>query len=154
VITQATWPDAIYVARNMREDDRAEVMATRWSDDPYDFAADCMRLPGVRLVARSGDGVPVAIGGVANWQPGVGQAWLVGTADVGLIGSEIAKSCRKSIEALFDTGTIHRIQAFSAATHTRAHRWLKAIGLHEESRLPMYGKNGEEFIIFAVTKGV
>ena len=153
MITQATWPDVLHVATHMRADDLAEVMATRWSDDPHDFAADCMRLPGVRLVARTDDGEPVAVGGVANWIPGVGQAWLVGTEGVGLAGVEIAHACRKSIETLFETGTIHRIQAFSAATHKRAHRWLRFIGLREESRLPMYGKNGEEFIIFAVTKG-
>lgn len=153
MITQATWPDVIYVANRMRAEDFDEVMATRWDEDPYSFAAECMKAPGIRLVARTADGVPVAIGGVAQWQPGVGQAWLVGTADVGLLGAEIAKSCRKSIAALFESGTIHRIQAFSSATHLQAHRWLKAIGLREESRLPLYGKNGEEFIIFAVTKG-
>ena len=151
--TQATWRDVLDVSLSMRSDDLAEVMATRWNEDPFEFAAECMRAPGVRLVARH-EGVPVAVGGVATWQPGVGQAWMVGTEDVGLVGVEIAHACRKSIKALFETGTIHRIQAFSAATHKRAHRWLRAIGLHEESRLPMYGKNGEEFIIFAVTKGV
>jgi len=152
VITQATWRDVLDVSLSMRADDLAEIMATRWNEDPFEFAAECMRLPGVRLVARH-EGVPVAVGGVATWQPGVGQAWMAGTESVGLAGVEIAHACRKSIAALFDTGTIHRIQAFSAATHKRAHRWLRAIGLREESRLPMYGKHGEEFIIFAVTKG-
>ena len=152
MIAQATWPDVLEVSLKMRADDYAEVMATRWDDDPYSFAADCMRAPGVKLVARDDAGVPVAIGGVANWQPGVGQAWMVGAESIGKVGIEIAHACRTSIQALFDSGSIHRIQAFSAASHTRAHRWLRAIGLAEESRMPGYGKNGEEFIIFAVTR--
>jgi len=61
MISQLTWPDALHVALNMREDDFAEVMATRWDEDAYSFAAECMRLPGVRLVARV-DGVPVCMG--------------------------------------------------------------------------------------------
>ena len=153
MIASLNWTDAIYIVENMRRDDLEEVIATRWNDDAYGFAAECMNLPGVRLVAKTPDNIPVAMGGVATWNPGVGQAWMVGTESIGLIGTEIAHACRKSIKALFETGTIHRIQAFSAATHTQEHRWLKAIGLHEESRMAKYGKNGEEFIVFAVTKG-
>lgn len=154
MITQATWNDALHVALNMRADDLAEVMATRWSDDPFEFAADCMRLPGSRLVVRDDAGIPVCLGGAATWLPGVAQMWLVGTDDIGKQGVEVAHACQKVIEALFESGTVHRVQAFSAATHTRAHRWMESIGMHEESRMPKYGKNGEEFIIFAVTKGV
>lgn len=153
MIKQATWPDVLEVALRMRADDRAEIMATRWDDDLYSFASDCMRLPGVKLAALDDSGVPVAIGGVASWQPGVGQAWMFGTEGIGRVGIEIANACRKSIKTLFQSGSIHRIQAFSAADHKRAHRWLNAIGLKEESRMPQYGKNGEEFITFAVTKG-
>lgn len=152
MIRAATWPDVLSVSLAMREDDRREVMATRWTDDPFDFAADCMRTPGPKLAALV-DGDPVAIGGVATHQPGVGQAWMVGTHDIGIAGIEIAHACRKSIDALFDSGGLHRIQAHSAAFHTQAHRWLKAIGLREESRLHGYGKGGEEFIVFSILKG-
>lgn len=152
MIVQATWPDVLAVSLAMREDDRREVMATRWGDDPHDFAADCMRTPGPKLAALV-DGIPVAIGGVATHHPGVGQAWMVGTSDIGRAGIEIAHACRKSIAALFAEGGLHRIQAHSAAFHTRAHRWLKSIGLREESRLPGYGKGGEEFIVFSVLRG-
>lgn len=153
MIVQASWEDVLAVALNMREDDRAEVMTTRWSDSPFDFAADCMRLPGTRLAAIAEDGRAVAVGGVALHQPGVGQAWLVGTPAVGSLGVEIAHACRLAITTLFAEGSLHRIQAYSSATHRRAHRWLRAIGLREESRLPMFGKRGEEFIVFSIVKG-
>lgn len=153
MILPATWPHVLAVSLAMRDDDRREVNATRWAEDPYDFAADCMRTPGPKLAAIRQDGTPVAIGGVATHHPGVGQAWLVGTHNIGLCGIEIAHACRKSIAALFADGGLHRIQAHSAAFHTDAHRWLKAIGLREESRLPGYGKGGEEFVVFSILRG-
>lgn len=154
MITQATWPDVLHVALNMRDDDHAEVMATRWNDDPYDFAAECMRLPGAKVVVKDEFGIPVCIGGSANWIPGVAQMWLVGTDDISRHGIEVAHAARNIIQTLFDTGTIHRVQAFSSATHKRAHRWMTAIGMREESRLSRYGKNGEDFIIFSALKEV
>lgn len=153
MIAEATWQDVLHVALNMREEDRAEVMATSWTDSPFDFAADCMRAPGSRLAVRDRDGVPFCIGGVALHQPGVGQAWLVGTNDIGRHGVEVAHITKRLFRALFDDGVVHRIQAHSAANHTWAHKWLGLVGLKEESRLPKYGKAGEEFIVFSVLKG-
>lgn len=153
MITQLDWPSALHVALNMRAEDFAEVMATRWSDSPYDFAADCMRLPGPKLAAFLPNGEPVAMGGVATHHPGCAQAWLVGTDKIGEMGVEIAHTCRKAIQALFSEGGVHRVQAHSAEFHKSAHRWLEAIGLREEARLPSYGKGGEDFLVFGITKG-
>jgi len=153
VIVQATWPNMLEVCLGMRADDRREVMATRWSDDPFDFAADCMRLPGTKLAALLPSGEAVAVGGVAVHQPGIGQAWMVGTERIGELGVEIAHASKKGIKALFERGGVHRIQAHSAAFHSDAHRWLKAIGLRKEATLPKYGKGGEDFFIFSAVKG-
>lgn len=151
VIRDVTWKEAIYVCTHMRADDFDEVMATRWDNDAHSFAAECMRLPGYKKVAVV-DGVPVAIGGLAVWQPGVGQAWLVGTPNIGKAGRQIAKHCKAEIARMFESGCIHRIQAFSSATHTQAHLWLNSIGLKQEALMPKYGKNGEDFIIFSIVK--
>lgn len=153
MIANATWQDALHVALNMREEDRAEVMATSWSEDPFDFAVECIRSPGIKLAVRDENGVAVCIGGVALNQPGIGQAWLVGTPDIGRLGIEVAHAARKIFKTMMDEGGIHRIQAHSAAFHSWAHQWLSLVGLKEESRLPKYGKNGEEFIVFSVLKG-
>lgn len=154
MIDHATWQDILSVAMNMREDDRAEVMATSWTDDLFDFAIECVRSPGVKLVVRNDAGVPVCVGGVANHQPGVGQAWLVGTPDIGKMGLQVVTAAKGLFAAVMDNGGVHRLQAFSAATHTRAHRWLELMGFNEESRMPKFGKAGEEFIVFSMVKGV
>ena len=58
-------------------------------------------------------------------------------------------------DALFQQNKLRHVlvRHEQAATHARAHAWLKAIGMREESRLPKYGKAGEEFIVFSVLKG-
>ncbi len=154
MIDHATWQDILHVSMNMREDDRAEVMATSWTDDIFDFAVECVRSPGVKLVVKDHSGVPVCVGGVANHQPGVGQAWLVGTPDIGKMGLQVMTAAKGIFDAAMNAGGVHRIQAFSVATHTRAHRWLELMGFQEESRMQKFGKAGEEFIVFSIVKGV
>ncbi len=68
MIVEAAWEHVIHVALNMRDEDFGEVMATRWSDNRFDFAADCMRLPGSKLAAIGKSGRAVAAGGVALHQ--------------------------------------------------------------------------------------
>lgn len=152
MIVSLDWQHAIHVSCNMRTSDFNEVMANRWNNNPHDFAAECMRLQGLKLACVGGDGIPVAIGGVTSHVPGVGQAWLVGTRDIGKYGLEIAHVCKEWTKRLFDDGTVHRIQAFSAATHTKAHQWLIGVGLKQEGTLKYYGKNKEDFLIFSIVK--
>lgn len=154
MIVHASWEHTLRVALNMRQDDYEEVMATRWNDSPFEFAADCMRLPGAKLAALDRSGAAVAIGGVALHQPGVGQAWMVGTDGIGAMGIEIAHVCRRVVRQLFLDGVIHRVQAHSIASHTRAHRWMRAIGMKEEAAVPAFGKRGESFIVFSMLKGM
>lgn len=154
MIATLDWPSALHIATHMRASDRAEVMATRWNDSSHDFAAECMHLSGPKLAAMLPDGEPVAMGGVAPNHPGVGQAWMVGTDRIGEMGIQIAHTCRRAVRALFADGGLHRIQAHSIASHDWAHRWLRSIGFSEEARLPAYGKGGEDFLVFGITKGV
>jgi hypothetical protein len=150
VIVEATWEDALEVCLNMRGSDREEVMATRWSDSPYEFAADCMRAPGSRFTAIY-EGRPVMLGGVAMNQPGIGQAWMVGTDEIGKLGVEIAHASKAIFSRLLE-GHVHRIQAYSIATHQWAHSWLRKIGFVEAASLKQFGKRGEDFVLFEMLK--
>lgn len=147
-IVPLTGDDALYVARSMRDVDRREISATLWSFTPWDFAVDCTRLPGSAWAALV-DGEPVAIGGIALNQPGVGQAWMVGTPKLPLAAVTLTRFCKDVTHRMLteDSG-INRIQAFSAAFHTEAHDWLNAVGLNAAQPLQKYGKEGEDFILF------
>lgn len=150
MIVKASWPDILEVCLNLREDDFLEVMATRWTNDPYDFAADIARAPGGKFAVIHNE-KPVCILGVATSTPGVGQGWLVGTTEIGLAGVEVAKAAKKIISTLFEND-VHRIQAYSASFHTQAHKWLELIGFKKESVMKSFGKDGTDFYCYAITK--
>lgn len=152
MIVDLTWERAAYVAVFMRDSDRDEIMSNRWDDDPYSFAAEVMRTPGVKVACIDDNGIPVAMGGISSHVPGVGQAWLVGTDAIKPFNQEISEKCKELMAGLLRDGSIHRVQVFSAASHTKAHRWIKALGLTEESRMKCYGKSKEEFLTFSVVK--
>lgn len=147
-IVRLTGEDALYVAQRMRENDAREVYATRWDETPWRFAVDCAGLPGVSWCALL-DGEPVVIGGVALHQPGIGQAWMVGTDKFSRVAVKLTRFSRDIIARMLrDDSGINRIQAFSAAFHEESHAWLKAVGLNAVAPLPKYGKDGEDFLIF------
>ena len=149
MIREATFDDILHVCKHMRKDDYEEVMANRWDSSVEAFAKECENLPGVTVVAVVG-GIPVAIGGVALWIPGVGQAWMICTDEIGKSGVRMIHACKKILNSMIDNGVVHRIQAFSIASHRRAHHWLQAVGLKKEAVMPCYGKNKEDFIVFSM----
>lgn len=142
---------AIYVARRMRDADFREVMATRWDDDHDRFAIDSFQLPGVAWAATDGEGLPVAIGGVAMHTPGVGTAWLVATDDFPRVALSVTRHVRRVVARLLD-GHLNRIHAFSAAFHADAHRWMSRIGMRPEATLKAFGKRGEDFVMYVITR--
>lgn len=153
MITKLTLEHALRVARNMRESDRREVMATRWNDNSEEFALECYRVSGVSWVAINKDGEPVVMGGFAFNSPGVATAWMVGTDKWLSVALEVSRFSKKSIRTLFSGNDIHRVQAFSALFHVESHRWLKVIGLTPEHLLPKWGKDEDDFILFEALKG-
>lgn len=150
MIVKAKWPDILEVCLNLRQDDFDEVMATRWTDDPYDLASDFAHAPGGKFAVIHNDKA-VCIFGVSPRTPGVSQGWLVGTNEIGKHGVEVAHACKKVIRGLFDAD-VHRIQAYSAAFHHQAHEWLEMIGFKRESTLSKFGKDGSDFYCYAITK--
>jgi len=47
---------------------------------------------------------------------------------------------------------IRRFEARSLATHRQAHRWLEACGAVNEGVLPEFGKHGEDFYLYGLTR--
>ncbi len=151
MIAPLTIDQALYVARRMREVDFAEVMATRWDDDPDRFAVDSFRLPGVAWAATTAVGEPAAIGGVALHTPGVGTAWLVTTEAFPQVALSVTRHVRQVVDRLL-AGELRRIHAWSAAFHVEAHRWMERVGMRREAVLRALGKDGEDFFMYAITR--
>ena len=137
------------VCRNMRADDLREIEETCWARDHEE---SLLNTPGVRVAVVHG-GVACAVMGVVPVWPNVGQAWLIGTEEIGNHGVEVAHAAKRVIKTLLDL-EMHRIHACSAAFHTQAHQWLEMIGFRRESTLKQYGKTGEDFYLYAITRPV
>ncbi len=130
MIVDLTWERAAYVAVHMRESDHDEIMSNRWDDDPYSFAAEVMRTPGIKVACIDEDGMPVAMGGISSHIPGVGQAWLF------LVAAELIAASMGLGWMLSDSqtsGRVDRIMFSSAGASMlsfwtwRSDRYFKAV---------------------------
>lgn len=150
MIVKAEPAHILNVCQHIRADDLREISETRWTSE--DIAESLWQVPGGKFAVVH-DGIPVALLGVVPVWPGVGQAWLIGTDEIGSRGVEVMKASKRIIKTLLDL-EMHRIHAYSAVFHTQAHRWLEMIGFRRESTLKQYGKTGEDFYCYVVSRPV
>lgn len=136
-----------YIAFNMREDDAREVLAMSQTDYRYQFADECAHLGGWCLLDK--DGLPVAMLGIHECWPGVGNAWCVATPDISKHGIALTKAAAHIISR---HRHLHRIQAFSADFHKVSHKWLALLGFKRGAVLEKFGKGGEDFIVFEMVR--
>ena len=144
----------MHICRNMREADRAEIFALRWSDNPMDLAEDTMNVRGPKWVAHVEGVGPVAAYGAAPMWPGVWSLWLYGTPHFQQIGGRLTRHIRRVMIPALTIAGAHRAEARSLSTHTEAHIWLDRLGGRREAVLAGYGKNGEDFVVFSWQVGL
>ena len=137
-----------YVARNMREWDRREIFATRVDDDPENLVHDVARCGPITWVAGR-DSDPIAAFGCAPLWPGVWSMWLFATDKFGDIGISMTRLVTKAIVPMMIEAGAHRLEARSMEGHTDAQRWLEVIGARREGTLARYGRNKEDFHVYA-----
>lgn len=136
-----------YVAENMRPWDRREIFATRIGDSTDSFVADVMETGPVSWVA--GTDRPIAVYGAAPLWRGVWAVWFFATDEIGEIGLAVTRMIRNAIiPKLFETGA-HRLECRSMEGHEDAQRWLEVLGAHREATLKSYGRDGQDFHIYA-----
>ena len=117
MIVPLTLEYARYITENMASDDLAEILATHWLETFEGFAEQCVNASGINLCALANDGTPVAMGGIALFQPKVGTAWMVGTERMIEKRLEVTKHCKMAISKSLDSGLIHRVHAFASGLH-------------------------------------
>lgn len=134
----------IPVAENMRDWDRREIRATRFTDDPLIIANEA-KICGQIVGFVAGLERPIAaFGGFEMW-PGVWSAWLFATDEFGRIGISVTKTTvRRIIPMMWGFGA-HRIESRSMEGHHEAQRWLEVIGARREATLHQYGRDREDF---------
>ncbi len=144
--------DVVFVARNMRDADRREIFATRWTDDADTLADDCLFCAPLAWCAWSPDApeVPVAVFGLSPARPGVFQAWLFATDDFFRVAKRVTRFAKQHIMPACRAARTHRIEALSIAGHESAHKWMeKSFGATKEADHPGFGRRAEMFHTFA-----
>lgn len=140
------------VALNMREADSREILANRFDDNLAAVAADAVKLGGeVGWIAGLEDRPIAAFGCLLMW-PGVWSMWLFATDEFRHIGFSMTRLVLRSIVPMLWEAGAHRLEARSIEGHHDAQRWLEMIGARREATLKGYGRDGQDFHVFAWEK--
>lgn len=146
--------DAWAIARNLRASDQEEIFATHWPGEelPRLIAGAMACAPFAYCFEHAGRPA-VAVGALAL-HPGVWRVWAFCTDDFRLVGFSVTKWIRRSmIPALLVAGA-HRAEALSIDGHAEAHRWLEALGARREATLKGFGREGQDFHVYAWRRDV
>jgi hypothetical protein len=139
-----------FVAARMRDEDRDEIFATRWNDDPAPIADEIMACARFGAVA-SRDREPVAVICAMPLWPGVWTVSMFATVKWPAVGGAVTRWARRELMPDVAASGAHRVECRSLATHVMSHRWLERLGARREALLVDYGRSREAFYIYAWT---
>lgn len=139
---------ALHVCRNMREADRREIFACRWGDDTDTLAEETTRYGPMNWVFGK-DGEPIAMMGAVNVHPGLWSVWMWSTPSFYKIRFSLTSFVRRAMIPAIRAQGAWRAECRSMADHVTAHKWLESLGAVREAPAPQYGRNGEDFVVFA-----
>lgn len=146
--------DFAYVAKRMREDERAQFVAmsgmAEYDADVCARAAAAMDGPAWSYLDASG--YPVLIGGFEPVRPGVFHGWQMAVADGWeRYGRAFHKLSVRLMDNLLADGA-HRIQACPLLSRHAAHAWYLRAGMRNEGILRGYCTDGSDAVMFARTR--
>lgn len=145
--------NASWIAAHMRDIDREELHCQLHDPKPSIIAHTQLSLSPRFAYQALIRGEPVMVYGMAEFQPGLGHLWAYGTRHMYGALKKVTEHINRDIhEEVFKDSSIHRVECRSISTHLSAHRWIETIGLKFITDLPCYGKNGEDFKLFALTR--
>lgn len=137
----------LHIVENMRDSDRREIFATRWTEDAAALASDTLAVPGPKWIAGK-DGPIAAIGAAPRW-PGVWSVWMFATPRFPEIGGTLTRFVRRRIIPMLVDAGAHRAECYSIEGHDEAHRWLEFLGAKRSEPIPNFGKGGETFYCYS-----
>ncbi len=99
------------------------------------------------------DGVIVGCGGVKPLWSGVGEAWGVPSVHVLNNKREVVLMAKAALRIILDQDKdLNRIQAVVLDGFTAGERLAEILGFQCEGVMKKYGKNGEDFKLFALVR--
>jgi hypothetical protein len=111
-----------------------------------------LRALGPSAAVRTAGGVLLAVGGIAETLPGVGEAWaVIGRAVTREdLGFRFVRHARRLFDGWTAGGRFHRVGAFVPATDARFVAWVHALGLRYETSLEAATATADRVLVFAV----
>jgi hypothetical protein len=138
------------VALGMRPRDLAELSAVSYVESRQD-AADVLAgryadHPNVECALWRGE--PVAIGGLLWTRPNVASLLFYATPAFPKVVVGLTRYIQVTALARAKAHA-HRIECFSLSTYAEMRQWVESFGLEREATLRQFGRNGEDFIVYA-----
>ncbi|RWO29902.1 MAG: hypothetical protein EOS10_21300 [Mesorhizobium sp.] len=148
-IISATLRDLSYIAANLRLEDRTEIdcQFDEWSPALLALTA----LQGFAYVAEL-NGNPEAGFGAAEQRGGLWIAWSWGTRRMKRCVPGMTEFFHAVLGPQVAAHGAWRVEARALASNELALRWLARLGATQRCRLPGYGRNGEDFLLYDWTR--
>lgn len=139
-----------YIIRNLRPRDRAEIFALRWDDNEEMLVNQILSLAGDMWVMWSLEsGEPIAVNGVIPSRPGVCIVGAFGTTKWRAAIRPITRYTLDFAIPLLKRLGYHRGEAYVMASNTDSRRWIEMLGGEIEALLKGWGRNREDYFIYA-----
>jgi hypothetical protein len=149
-LATVTLAGALHIVANLREWDRREIFACKWSDDPELVANQVVNIPGPKWMALCDDRPAALMGCMPLW-PGVFAPWCFGTDDFRRVSLLLTRLGRRAIIPGVRASGGHRMEAKSLDGHEDAQAWLeRCFGFEREATHRGYGRAGETFHTYAL----
>ena len=137
------------VALTMREADRREIFACRTSYDPLVIAYGITKASRFGGVALTPSGRPAAVVSAIERWPRVYEVAMFATDEWPAVAWSLTRFVSQRMRPAMLKAGGHRAECRSIVGHDVAHAWLDRLGFRCEARLPDFGKDREEFLLFA-----
>jgi hypothetical protein len=142
-----------YICANMRLDDVSEIFATRPDNDRESFAEEAAQAGPMHFIACV-DGWPTTSFGASLMWPGVAIVWAFSTPDWGRALLPVTRFTIRDIIPALRAQKVHRAECKALASRSDAAgvaRWLTLLGMRHEGRLAGFGRQRQDFDLFAWT---
>lgn len=145
--------DIPYLAVNLRNEDRAEILASSGLSPEVALEMGRVISRRCRTICMS-DGTPAGIYGVSDTKiKGLGSIWLLATPDLLKVQRQFLRECREGISEISQGYSC--VFNYTDARNAVHHKWLKWCGFTFIKEHKNFGKQNETFYEFVkITEGL
>lgn len=138
----------------MRKADFAEIDAVIRIDQPAQIAAILLAASTDMAFVAYLDDNPVAVFGVA-WSTGshLSSGWAYGTPRMTRAVPAMTRFMVGEMVPTLVARGVHRCEVRTAVDHDLSHGWLEGMGYEREGIARGYGRNGEDYAVYARVEG-